>query len=220
MSVTEQERQRMDESTRKIRELMKNNENAAEKRLKEVDAIKSEVRDIKARELALGIKAGKYTVKNLREESKNWTGTAKGNKELVDLAVKYSKSKKTVSISEEEWDKLDENNRKVRTFLNNGKETDGDKALLKRNKKIRKVQEEVFELDARYWANRVAVVKNVTMEDLSKSSLNWVGERSYNQKLINRISENIKTGNTAALTDKEMKKLDKANEKVRNILKK
>ncbi len=220
VSVTEQERQRMDESTRKIRELMKNNENAAEKRLKEVDAIKSKVRDIKARELALGIKAGKYTVKNLREESKNWTGTAKGNKELVDLAVKYSKSKKTVSISEEEWDKLDENNRKVRTFLNNGKETDGDKALLKRNKKIRKVQEEVFELDARYWANRVAVVKNVTMEDLSKSSLNWVGERSYNQKLINRISENIKTGNTAALTDKEMKKLDKANEKVRNILKK
>lgn len=64
------------------------------------------------------------------------------------------------------------------------------------------------------------MVKNVTMEDLSKSSLNWVGERSYNQKLINRISENIKTGNTAALTDKEMKKLDKANEKVRNILKK
>ena len=69
-------------------------------------------------------------------------------------------------------------------------------ALAHKNRQIRNVKEPVFELEARYWAYRVAKVKDITFEELEHNSHTWVGERSYNQKLMNKVAENLRTGNT------------------------
>ena len=219
ITLTKEELSRLNESKEKIRNFLNSPEgNIKKQRDEKIDEITSRVRDIKARQLALNIKAKQTTLQELKKNSRNQLGSDKENAALLALTEKYLNSGKTITINEEEWDRLDESNRQVRTFLNNGKETDSDKKRILENKKLRKIYESVFEIEARYWAYRIEYGKDITFEQLSLNSISWPGEHSYNQKLINKIAENIKTGNTRRQDEKEQKKLDKAKEKIRKLL--
>ncbi len=219
ITLTKEELSRLNESKEKIRNFLNSPEgNIKKQRDEKIDEITSRVRDIKARQLALNIKAKQTTLQELKKNSRNQLGSDKENAALLALTEKYLNSGKTITINEDEWDRLDESNRQVRTFLNNGKETDSDKKRILENKKLRKIYESVFEIEARYWAYRIEYGKDITFEQLSLNSISWPGEHSYNQKLINKIAENIKTGNTRRPDEKEQKKLDKAKEKIRKLL--
>lgn len=220
ISITAEEMKKLDENQRKRQEFLKSPEgNLKMQRNAKIDAITAPVRDIQARNFALQVKNNQTTFEKLDELSKHWLGSEKENKAVLDLAKKYVKEGKNISITEKEWAALKESNNKVNKFLNDGKKNNHVNAADKKDKKIQKMQESVFDLKARYWAYRVAEKKDVTFEELSKSSLNWIGSREYNQKLINKIEENIKKGNTKPLSEKEQKKLDKNNEKIRKFLK-
>jgi len=220
ISITESEKAQLDESKLKIKKFLETPEaDLKQQRNAKIDAIMAPVRDIEARELALKVKNNQITFEKLEEFSKGWLGSAEENKAVIERAKKYVSDGKKISITPEEFRKLDESNKKIQTFLNDGKKTSVASKAEYRNSKVLKIQKPVFELEARYWANRVAEKKDVTFEELSKSSLNWIGSREYNQKLINKIEENIKKGNTKKLTDKEQKKLDEANEKISQLMK-
>ena len=73
-------------------------------------------------------------------------------------------------------------------------------------------------MEARYWAYRISKVKDVTFDELERNSRNWVGERSYNQKLINKIEENLRNGNTKKLTKQEENLLKNKDKQVRQLL--
>ena len=45
-----------------------------------------------------------------------------------------------------------------------------------------------------------------------------MGESSYNIKLINKVEENLRAGNTKKLTKKEERLLEKTNKQVRQLL--
>lgn len=219
IALTKEEISRLDESKEMIRKFLNSPEgNIKKQRDEKIDEITSKVRDIKARQLALNVRAKQTTLQELKKISKNWLGSDKENSALLALSEKYINSSKPVAINEEEWDRLAENDRQVRTFLNNGKETDFDRKKTAENKKIRKIDESVFEIEARAWAHRIEYSKDITFDQLALNSISWPGENSYNQKLINKIAENIKTGNTKGLDEKEQKKLNKAKEKIRKIL--
>ena len=174
----------------------------------EIDILQLPVRDIRARELVLKIKYQRTSLEELKSSYKNWLGSDQENKAVVDLTEKYVKAGSTVTVTPEEWDRLEESNHKISLFLNGGREKPASENRFLKNRKITELSLPVFEIDARYWAWRIAEAKDVTFEQIAGSSLGWVGERSYNARLVSRIEENLKTGNTRKLTDLEQKKLD------------
>lgn len=87
------------------------------------------------------------------------------------------------------------------------------------NAKINALEQKTLDLDARYWAHRVAVdPKDITMEQLEENSKQWTGSKELNTQLIAKIKENIRTGNTAPLTEKERAKLTATSEKISDLL--
>lgn len=183
----------------------------------EIDILQLPVRDIRAREPVLKIKYQRTSLE-VKSSYKNWLGSDQENKAVVDLTEKYVKAGSTVTVTPEEWDRLEESNHKISVFLNGGREKPASENRFLKNRKITELSLPVFEIDARYWAWRIAEAKDVTFEQIAGSSLGWVGERSYNARLVSRIEENLKTGNTRKLTDLEQKKLDEVSEKISEIV--
>lgn len=183
-----------------------------------ISAITAQVQEIEARYYARQVQQGYIMMGTIEAESKNWLGLPQENAKLVALIKQYVNGPKVPALTPEEMDALDENKREVRLFLNNGKENPAAAKLAERNRQIRLLREPVFELDARYWAWRVAVVKDTTLKELEEHSQHWVGERSYNAKLIEQIRQNLKDGNTKSLTKKEEKKLEEVDKQVRKLL--
>ena len=183
-----------------------------------ISAIAAQVRDIEARYWARQVQQGSIVMGTLETASKNWLGLPEENAKLIALVKKYANGPKVPALTSEEMDALDKNKQEVRKFLNNGRENPAAAKLAERNRQIRLLHEPVFELEARYWAWRIAVVKDTTLEELEEYSQNWVGERAYNAKLIEQIRKNLKSGNTKQLTQKEEKKLENMHAQVRKLL--
>lgn len=191
--------------------------NLKEERDAKIDAITAPVRDIEARYWAREVKEHRTDLVTLEQNAKQWLGSDNAKAEQLALIKHYATYAQPIVITPEEMKQLDDSKRQVRVFLN-GSENPTAQALARVNRQIREIKEPVFELDARYWAYRVAKVKDVTFEELKQYSQNWVGEREYNQKLIEKVEENLQTGNTQKLTKKEEKQLEKATQRVRDLL--
>ena len=191
--------------------------NLKEERDAKIDAITAPVRDIEARYWAREVKEHRTDLVTLEQNAKQWLGSDNAKAEQLALIKHYATSAQPIVITPEEMKQLDDSKRQVRVFLN-GSENPTAQALARVNRQIREIKEPVFELDARYWAYRIAVVKDVTLDELKAYSENWVGERSYNQKLMEKVEENLRTGNTEKLSKKEEKKLDKAKLRVHKLL--
>ena len=227
ITVTPQEKLALEENTKQVQDLLANGcfpkdmqlDEIKAERDKKIDAIRAPVRDLRARELAREVQTNTVTLDKLQKDSADWLGSKKENQALIESVKKYLADGKPVSLTPEELDRLDKNQRQTDIFLNDGRENPAAAALARKNRQIREIEEPVFELEARYWAYRIAEVKDVTFEELSAYSRNWVGERSYNQKLINKVEENLRNGNTKALTKKENKLLEKTKERIRKLLK-
>lgn len=220
VSVTAQEKELLDATNEKVYAFLKSplGDIKAQRDAK-IDAIEAPVRDLQAREWAMQIQNKVTTLGELQAASQNWLGSKEANQAVIDLAKQYLATGKKITLTPEELDQLEENRRQVRAFLNNGRENPAAAALARKNRQIRQIKEPVFELEARYWAYRIAKVKDVTFDELSQNSHNWVGERSYNQKLMNKVEENLRTGNTKKLTKQEEALLEKTNKQLRQLLK-
>lgn len=189
-----------------------------QERDEKIAAITAKVRDIDARYWAARIRDGQLSLQTLRQESVHWLGTAQENEALLSLIEHYVQQRNFPRVSAEEMKKLDENKAEVRAFLNNGRENPAAVALAERNRQIRNIEEPVFDLEARYWAWRVAKVKDVSLEELKRNSASWVGETSYNLRLMEAVEKNIKNGNIKPLSKKEEKRLRQTKEQIRKLL--
>lgn len=188
-----------------------------EQRDQQIDAITASVRDIDARYWAREIKEHRTSYGTLEVNSKQWLGSEAAKKELLGLIKQYVNSPTPIVITPKEMKQLDESKSQVRVFLNSA-QNPASAALAQRNRQIREIEEPVFELEARYWAYRVANVKDITFDELKEYSYGWVGEYQYNDKLMDKVKENLDTGNTAKLSRSEEKKLEKAKKRVIKLL--
>lgn len=186
----------------------------------EISRITSQVRDIEARYWANSVEQNRVSLGELEQTAQtNWLGTLQERMQLMELIKQYLAKGSVPPLTADELAQLDENKQQVQAFLNDGRQNPAAAALAARNRRITQIKQPVFDLEARYWAWRVVQVKDVTMEELSAQAENWVGERSTNRRLMQAVEKNIKEGNTAALSKKEVKRLEEANRQVRNLLK-
>lgn len=188
-----------------------------------IDEISASVQDIKARSFAKQVQDKLTTMDQLEQYSKNWLGSEKANKELVDLIRKYVKDGKPVSITDEERTKLEENRKQVRALLDGGKKDSPRKkeipaAMAEKMKRINKIQMSVIGLEARSQAMRISESKGITVDELESASRSWIGTREYKQKLIKKVRKILKKGKIKPFSEKEIDKLEAARMEIRDIL--
>ncbi|OGS08214.1 MAG: hypothetical protein A2270_10300 [Elusimicrobia bacterium RIFOXYA12_FULL_51_18] len=86
-----------------------------------------------------------------------------------------------------------------------------------RLEKINKIDLEIFDIEAMYWAWRIKD-KDTTYYDLLDKSKRWIILAETKNKLFAKIQENLDTGTVRALTAAEQDKLDDAKSRIRAIL--
>lgn len=85
------------------------------------------------------------------------------------------------------------------------------------NGEVCRLQEPVRDLDARYWAGRI-VAGDVTYEELEQNSHHWFGGEECNRRLMEKIRQNLDTGNTHPLTRDEEEMLEQVNQAARAVI--
>ncbi len=91
----------------------------------------------------------------------------------------------------------------------------GENKYEKQRQAIIALDNEVADLDARYWASRVINDKDVTLEELRRYSKNWVGDGPQQYRRIEAV---VKSGKVQPLTPEEHRRLDEKRLKVRAVL--
>ena len=75
------------------------------------------------------------------------------------------------------------------------------------DRELCRLQEQTMDLDARYWAGRIASGE-FSYEELEENSHHWVGDEECNRRLMEQIRKDLKEGNTAPLTAEEEERLE------------
>ena len=84
--------------------------------------------------------------------------------------------------------------------------------------KIDAIDREVIDLEAKEWAWRVSVVKDVTYEQLREYSKHWIMKEESKKQLFQKISDNIKNGRTSEPNPDETAKINDAHKRIHDIL--
>ncbi len=92
-----------------------------------------------------------------------------------------------------------------------------EEEVKKIDEEICRLEEPVRDLDARYWAGRI-VAGDVTYEELEKNSHHWFGGEECNRRLMEKIRQNLDTGNTHPLTQEEEELLERVNQAARAVI--
>ena len=186
----------------------------AAQRDQQIDAITAPVKDIDARYWANRVQRGDITLNELEQYSENWLGSEEANKQTIAQIKKYVEAGKPVSVTSQEKELLDATNEKVYSFL---KSPLGD-IKAQRDAKIDAIAAPVQDIDARYWARRVTILKDVTLEELEKYSKQWIGSKQANEQLLTLIKQYVNSGKKIVLTPEELDQLEENNRQVRAFL--
>lgn len=91
----------------------------------------------------------------------------------------------------------------------------GENKYEKQKQAIIALKNEVADLNARYWANRIVNEKDVTLEEIRTYSQKWVGDGPQQYRQIEAV---VKSGTVRPLTPEEHRRLDENRLKVRAVL--
>ena len=169
----------------------------------EIDVIDKETLDLDARYWAWRIKGyGDVTYYQMLEYSKNWIMSFTNKAQLMRKIKEILDGGEVRKLNKDEMAKLDGAKEKIRAIL----------APASRDKKLIAALsvDYCINLKARYWAGRVQQGEKEILNSMHK----WPLSDGDKQKLISRITENLKHEN-APLSKDELYKLDACIEKLK-----
>lgn len=162
-----------------------------------IDSISSAVFDIEARYWAYRISGPNADIsfEELDKHSKNWVGSQEENAKLMQEINKYIKNGKVSPLTPKEKESLDNAKQQISELLMPGKK---DKALQKTL-----TSEYCMDLQARYWAYRVLVIKDTNVKELETLSVNWGEEPQYLKDFLAKLKKLVKKGKADELSKTE-----------------
>lgn len=75
------------------------------------------------------------------------------------------------------------------------------------NLRAQALEETIFDITARYWAWRVALERDITLNELENASKLWWSTPEFNEKIVEAAKENIVNDNTSGLNAEEKQKM-------------
>lgn len=77
---------------------------------------------------------------------------------------------------------------------------------------------EMLDVEAKYWAWRIAVIRDITFNELKGNSENWMRGAELNDELLAKVKVNLQSGETPALSKGEQAKLDAGRKRIKQLV--
>lgn len=94
----------------------------------------------------------------------------------------------------------------------------GKTSLQEKKDAVDVIHLEILEVEALYWARRIAVTGDITYQGLHANSEQWIMGKEMRDKLFARMKEILDAGEARNLTDEEYEKYDSGKDRIRMIL--
>jgi hypothetical protein len=194
---------------------------AAQEKRAAADAMHLEILEVEALYWARRIAVVRdISYDGLYANSERWVMGGEVRDKLFSRIKEILDSGAARDLTDEEHDRYDTGLERIRTiFGNNVPKTPQQLRVKAGREEIDVISRRIMDVEARYWAWRISVVKDINYEDLSGKSKNWIGKTETKKELFRKIKELLDSGEARALTAEEKARYDDGKARIRAILK-
>ncbi len=185
------------------------------------DAIHARVLDVEALSWAWRIKRTKdMSYRDLEKKSANWGRGEALRGQLLAKIKEIINNDQVRRLNTKEDSALDAANAEVRAILSISRarleKSAGQRSA--RQAAIDGAAREMLEVEAKYWAWRIAVVRNITFDELKGHSEGWMRGAEVSDELLAKIKIKLQSGENQRLSGDEQAKFDAGNKKIKQLL--
>lgn len=186
-----------------------------------VDVIHLEILEVEALYWARRIAvAGDITYQGLYANSERWIMGKEMRDKLFARMKEILDTGEARKLTDEEYEKYDSGLDRIRMILGTYKPKTPQQLKVKADREaIDVIDREIMDVEARYWAWRIAVVKDTDYNDLAAKSERWIGKTETKKELFKKIQGLLDAGDARPLTDGEKTRYDDGKARIRAILK-
>ncbi|MDD5209452.1 MAG: hypothetical protein PHV36_08700 [Elusimicrobiales bacterium] len=185
------------------------------------DAVYARVVDAEAMSWAWRIERAKdMSYQNLVKVSANWGRGEAVRGQLLAKVKEIVNKGQLRRLTTREDSELDAAKAEARSILSGSRarseRSSGRRAP--RQSAIDGTAREILEVEAKYWAWRIAVVRNITYNELKGHSEGWMRGVEVSDELLAKIRIKLQSGENQGLSGDEQAKFDAGNKKIKQLL--
>ncbi|MBI5245061.1 MAG: hypothetical protein HY922_15465 [Elusimicrobia bacterium] len=188
-------------------------------KLQQVDAVVRQNLDLQARYWAWRVAEVKdVSFEQLDSNSRRWIMSPETREDLFRKIKGILESGEVQPLTPEERRRHEDSQRTIRGIL--GAQATASEAKFSdgRTERIDRIQRTTLDLEARYWAWRVARVRDATYEELLEKSNRWIIKPGTRDELFRGIRRLLDSGEVEPLSAEEKRRYDESTNAIREIL--
>lgn len=163
---------------------------------------------------------GDINYQGLYSNSERWVMGKEVRDKLFARMKEILDAGKARDLTDEELDRYDSGKDKIRMILGTYTPKTPQQLKVKADREaIDAINREIMDVDARYWAWRIAVVNDTGYNDLAVKAERWIGKTETKKELFKKIQELLDSGDARPLTPEEKTRHDEGKARIRAILK-
>lgn len=185
------------------------------------DAVHARVLNVEAMSWAWRIeKAENITYQTLEKQSANWGRGEAVRGQLLAKIKEIINSGRVRLLTAGEDAELEAAKAEVKTIASGGVPPAEKSARRSaaRQAAIDRAAREMLEPEAKYWAWRIAVVRDVTYDELQGHSEGWMRGVEVSGELLAKVKANLQSGDTPALNRTEQANLDACKKRIKQLV--
>jgi len=185
------------------------------------DAIHMEILEVEALSWARRIAvAGDISYDRLHANSERWVMSGEVRDKLFSRIKEILDAGAVRDLTEEEHDRYNTGLERIRSIFGNNASKGQKQLRVKADREeIDVISREIMDVEARYWAWRIGIIKDTNYNDLSAKSQNWIGKTETKKELFRQIKELLDAGEARVLTAGEKARYDAGKARIRAVLK-
>lgn len=184
------------------------------------EAVYARILDVEAMSWAWRIEKGNsLSYAKLQKMSANWGRGEVVCGQLLAKVKEIINGRQVRRLTSKEEAELEAANAEVRA-LSSGVRSYSEKSGVRLNNKqvsTDKAAREILEVEAKYWAWRIAVVRNITFNELKANSDGWMRGVEVSEELLAKVKVRLQSGEIAALSKAEEAKLDAGRKAIKEM---
>jgi hypothetical protein len=185
------------------------------------DAVHARVLDVEAMSWAWRIEKGNsLSYAKLQKISANWGRGEAVRGQLLAKVKEIVNNRQVRRLTVKEEAELDAAKAEVRALLSGDRSVSEKSAVsrISRQGAIDKAARDILEVEAKHWAWRIAVVRNITFNELKAGSDGWMRGAEISEELLEKVKVRLQSEDIAPLNKTEQARLDAGMKKIKALV--